>query len=422
MAKKKQVSQVKPRTTFPITIVQKDNQRKTLQNWRTAKEVAESLYNPTRKPLVDLYEDIILDTHLDSTLDKRLTAITNVSWSFQHDGLEVEEVKEQILNKHFFEELITYIIEAKFHGHSLIETDLRKGVIQLIPREHVIPEHQIVVTDPYITNEGVDYTKPPFNRTTFEVGNAKNLGKLYKVAPYVLLKRGDISDWATYCEVFGMPLRVGKYDPQMPGNEIAVKKSLAEMGANAWAAIPMGSEFEYIAESGKTGNDVYERFANFANSEISKCIVGQTMTAENGSSLSQSKVHMEVQQDIHQADRRFVEKILNEKFVPILRAQGFSFPEGAKFQAVDEEESLTKKERLEMDLRIHQEVANLPLDYFSEEYNVPIDKNAQPVQQQKQKESKGKETELADSFSTTVSLKPRTFYQAFLDFFRQAPK
>jgi phage gp29-like protein len=425
MAKKKQVQEVKPQVSFPITIVQKDNQRKSLQTWRSAKEAAESLYNPIRQPLVNLYADIIIDPHLDSVIDKRVTAITNISWSFQHDGEEIEEVTEKVLEKYFFEDLITFILESKFHGHSLIEIDLQNGKVLLVPREHVIPEFRIVVQDPFLTNEGIDYTKPPYNRTTIEVGKADDLGKLYKVAPYVLLKRGDISDWATYCEVFGQPLRVGKFDPNSPGNEGAVKKSLETAGANSWVALPIGSEFDYISDPGKTGNDTYERFANFADAAISKCIVGQTMTTEGGSSYSQSKVHMEVQQSIHQADRRFVEKILNEKFLPILKVQGFTFPDGAKFQAVDEEESQTKKERLEMDLRIHKEVANLPLSYFAEEYNVPIDKNAEPIQppeKKKEKEKEKEKEELADDPSGGIALKNRTLYQAFLDFFPQAPK
>jgi phage gp29-like protein len=379
MAKKTKAQTPQPRVSFPLVVLPKDNSKQTLPLYKMAKDAAESIYAPTRKPLYDLYREIVLDTHVSSVMDKRLMAITNVTWTLTVDGEPVEAAKD-FLKSSTFEKMLKWIIEAKLYGHSLIEFHSPTD-IELVPREYVSPIHQMVFPDPYQLSEGYDYTKPPFSNKVFEIGDKEDLGLLYKIAPYVLLKKGDISDWASYNEVFGSPLRVGKYDPNIPGNESAVANALKKMGNLAYAALPIGSDFNYV-ESSKagTGNTIYEQFADFCNKEISKCIVGQTMTSEDGGSLSQAKVHLEVQDQVNLSDRSSVEKSLNEDFLPILRNSGMPIPDKARFHVMEEDETLTKKERLEMDLLIHDKVGRLKKDYFQSEYNVEFDESAEPVE------------------------------------------
>lgn len=400
----------KPRVSFPLVILPKSNTRHSLPLYKMAKEAAESIYAPTRKPLYDLYDEITLDTHLSSVIDKRVLAITNVGWAFTVEGQPVEALSD-FLGSITFSKMLTHIIESRFYGHSLIEVlDIIGRDIELVPRPYVSPIHQMVIPDPFITTQGYDYSRPPFSNTCFEAGDPEDLGLLYKVAPYVIMKKADISDWASYNEVFGSPLRIGKYDPNIPGNEAAVAGSLGKMGNLAYAAIPIGSEFEFI-ESNKSGsgNTIYEQFANYCNKEISKAIVGQTMTTEDGGSLSQAKVHMEVQKDLNLADRSFVEKILNERFLPIL--QNFiSVPPGARFHVIEEDETLTKKERLEIDLKLHKEVAPIETEYFEKEYNVPF-----------QARTLSKEVTELRPLSEVEVRSGRSVKKNFFDFFRKAP-
>ena len=389
MAKTKKAGELKPRTSFPITILPRDNSKKTLPGWRMARDAAESIYWPQRKSLMDMYREITLDPHLTNEMDTRLRGVTNISWAFAKDGEPVPEV-EGLLKKRAFKKLLRHILESKLYGFSLIEClDLRKGNIELVPREYVLPEQSIVVTDPLMTTEGYDYTKAPFLNRVLPVGEPDDLGLLFKVAPYVILKKGDISDWATYCEVFGSPLRVGKYDPNMPGNEAQVANALKSMGANAWGAFPQGTDFEFVeSNKGGTGNTVYQSFAEFCNSEISKALVGQTMTSSDGSSEAQAKIHKEKLEEINRDDREFVMSVLNEDFIPILIAAGYNVPEGAEFTVMEEESTIPKSERLDMDLKIHREVRPLKEEYFTEEYNIEFDDSQPSRGQSAQQESK----------------------------------
>lgn len=375
---KTKAPELKPRVSFPITILPRDNQKKTLPGWRQARDAAESIYWPQRKTLHDMYREITLDPHLTNEMDTRLRGVTNVTWTFQLDGDPIPEL-ESFIKKRAFKKLIRHIIEARLYGFSLIEIiDIRQAIIELVPREHVLPEQNLVVADPYLASEGYDYTKPPFAGRVLAVGEPDDLGLLFKVAPYVILKKGDVSDWATYCEIFGSPLRVGKYDPTMPENQKQVENSLRQMGANAWGAFPIGTEFEYIdANKGGTGNTVYQSFAEFCNAEISKALVGQTMTSSDGSSEAQAKIHKEKLEEINRDDREFVMSVLNEDFIPLLIAAGYTVPEGAEFTVMEEESTIPKSERLEMDLKIHREVRPIKEDYFAEEYNIEFD-DSQP--------------------------------------------
>jgi hypothetical protein len=425
MAKKNNngIAKVVQPAMMPIVLQPRDLSSKTLDNWKNARAAAESIYNPIRKPLMDLYRDVVLDPHASSLADKRIMQITNISWTFSVDGKPYEPLAE-LTERYFFEQLIRFTLESKLWGSSLIEIDFRKQTCELVPREHVVGELGAVLPLPYSVSEGIDYTKPPYNRTTVFVGELWDLGLLYKVAPYVLLKKHDVSDWATFCEVFGMPSRVYYYDPNIPGNYDSVTSQAEQTGSNAWAVLPLGSDMKQESNTGKQGNDVYKMLADFCNAEMSKAIVGQTMTTENGSSRSQAEVHANVEDGINAADRRFVERTLNEKIIPLMRLQGFDIPEKGKFHAIDQEEELSKKDQLDMDLRIHKEVGALPQDYFAEKYNVTFDPNAKSPQEIEAEKLKV-ESKISKVAKTVATAKPlpkkaklKDRLNNFLDFFQ----
>jgi hypothetical protein len=417
------IAQIVAPTRLPIKIQPRDSTSKDLDSWKIARAAAESIYNPIRKPLIDLYRDIVLDTHLSSLIDKRVMQVTNISWTFSVDGEPYEPIAE-LANKYFFEQLIRFVVESKIWGASLIEVDFRKQTCELVPREHVVGEMSAVLPEPYNVSEYIDFTMAPYNRTTIFVGELWDLGVLYKTAPYVVLKKADVSDWATFCEVFGMPSRVYFFDPNIPGNYESVSKQADQTGSNAWAVMPIGSDMKQESNTGKQGNDVYKMLADFCNAEMSKAMVGQTMTTENGSSLSQAKVHADVEDGINAADRRFVERVMNEKVIPLMRLQGFDIPEKGKFHAIDEEEALSKKDQLEMDLRIHKEVGALRKEYFAEKYNADFDPNAKSPQKIETERLKA-ETKIAKVAKPIITTKPaikkaklKDFLQTFSDFFQ----
>lgn len=415
---------------FPMTVMPIDRNRRELQDWRRGMNAAESLTAPQRKTLYDLYANAVLDLHLTAVMGKRKLAVTNIDWSIvDKDGNVIEDLTKA-LDSTFFEDILNNILDARFYGFSLQQIDWINKIVELVPRAHVNPADKIVLANPLIWSQGIVYNEPPYTGMCLETGKPDDLGLLLKVTPFTILKRNDIADWAAFCELFGSPLRVVHYDPNTPGNRVEAEKAMQEMGAAGYIVLPDGSTIEFPQTNAQTGNETYDRFAEFCNKEISKGVVTQTMTTEDGASLSQSEVHMEAEERVNQSDIRYVRRLLNERLIPIMIAQGVSLPEGAHFQPIEEEQTLSKKDRLDMDLQIHREVGRIPKSYFVQEYNVEfVDAsddeklNSGTVQQpeptptkaQKKTATKGKEVKVNNSEFAG-------WFQNFIDFFAQAPR
>jgi hypothetical protein len=172
------------------------------------------------------------------------------------------------------------------------------------------------------------------------------------------------------------------------------------------------------SQGSKQGNDIYERLANFCNKEISVGILGQTMTLNLVVHILNQKFMPIQRMTSNASDRRFVERILNELIVPLLQKQGFDVPDGGSFHAADIEEELSSKDQLDMDLRIHKEVAPLPLEHFTEKYNVKFDlqakkekdKQKEQAQKQQQQPVKLSDVKRKINLADRVSFVPLRFF------------
>ncbi|MFO1351903.1 MAG: DUF935 domain-containing protein [Gammaproteobacteria bacterium] len=132
-----------------------------------------------------------------------------------------------------------------------------------------------------------------------------------------LCKAWSLKDWLAYADVFGMPLRLGRYEIGSSKEDIeALQRALQLLGADAAAVISRNMEVEIQAPpTGAGGDKLYAALAEFWDSQVSKAILGQTMTADNGSSLSQAQVHNDVRLDILKADARQLAGTLNRDLV-----------------------------------------------------------------------------------------------------------
>lgn len=114
----------------------------------------------------------------------------------------------------------------------------------MLPRQNVMPEKGIVQVNPYggKTDNQINYRQPPYANYIIEVGDAKNLGILAKAAPIVIYKRFNMADWSTRNELFGMPLREIRYDPNMPHSKTQAEQAVREMGSAGYIVLPEGAQ------------------------------------------------------------------------------------------------------------------------------------------------------------------------------------
>ena len=142
------------------------------------------------------------------------------------------------------------------------------------------------------------------------------LGRLCAIS--WLCKAWGVTDWVGYAEIHGQPWRVGKFHDRATDEQIArLRGALANLGTDASAVIPESMMIELVAApgGGQSGSDVYERLCRYLDQQVSKGVLGQTMTTDDGSSRSQAEVHDRVRQDIREDDARALAETLNRDLV-----------------------------------------------------------------------------------------------------------
>jgi phage gp29-like protein len=92
-------------------------------------------------------------------------------------------------------------------------------------------------------------------------------------------------------------------------------RAVTSIANDAAAIVPSGMEIEFHEVSGTQGAAVFGDLLEYIDKNVSKIIVGQTMTADDGSSLGQAKIHNEVRLDILRADCRQEAITLNRDLI-----------------------------------------------------------------------------------------------------------
>ncbi|MCX7100037.1 MAG: DUF935 family protein, partial [Methylobacter sp.] len=367
----------KPGATGSISITelvlkQPNRQNIDIKKWRSAIQSAESTTSPRRRDLLDLYDDLMLDGHVISVYDKRKRGIKGLPITFLKDGTPVDEVVN-FLDTQAFYEMLADLNDAKFYGHSLVQIDFTgdKLTYELIPRKHVKPESGIVTTNESDTT-GIDFRSEPEVNYILECGGKKNLGKLMPAAQYVIWKRGGFGDWAELAELFGRPLRKGKYNPNDTAGKAALLAMLESLGGAPYIAYPEGTEVDVDASGSNLTGDIYDKLKDACNAEISKIFLGSTLTTEAGTKGARSlgEVHERGEHDVFKDDRKDMLSLLNNIFLKLLEKHGFPVT-GGVFTYQDTEE-LSRKVQLDM-VKIIRNDLLVPVDdeYIYETFDIP---------------------------------------------------
>lgn len=143
-------------------------------------------------------------------------------------------------------------------------------------------------------------------------------GGLARLAAWAyLFKNYTLKDWVAFAEVFGMPMRVGKYGPSATEAEINIlKTAVANLGSDAAAVIPESMIIDFV-EAQKTGAvQVYKDLAEYLDNQVSKGVLGQTASSSGTpGKLGDEKLQSEVRDDIRDDDAGQLAQALNRDLV-----------------------------------------------------------------------------------------------------------
>jgi hypothetical protein len=301
----------------------------TLDTRRLAIDSAENPLRPDRRILYALYKNVMDDEHLSSVWDTLVLSVTGEPVVMRTAAGRIDEGEDMIrlFQKPWFWRWIRLALEAQLWGHSLIEVlpinkDGEVEDCELIPREHVKPEWGMVLIST-TDSTGPKWEDVAQSARLVSVGDRDSLGLLRKLSRAVILKNHSLSDWSRRNERFGMPF-TGLKTPSRDKKELDQKADmLTRLGSNGWAIMDIEDELTFHESSQAFAFQTYEKKVALMDGYISKLILGQTMSSDDGSSLAQAAVHKEVMDERKKAWMTWLQAEINMKLIPVLVRMGY---------------------------------------------------------------------------------------------------
>lgn len=131
-----------------------------------------------------------------------------------------------------------------------------------------------------------------------------------------LFKNFDLKAWVLFCEVYGHPLRLGKYDTNANDAEKAVLlRAVRDIAADHAAIVPQSMLVEFIDAKAQGNAAIFEKLAEYLDKQISKMVLGQTGTTDTGSRVGTANAHERVREDIESSDAVQLAASLNRDIV-----------------------------------------------------------------------------------------------------------
>ena len=287
---------------------------------------------------MELFEEIEgKDPHLFSQMQTRKNAVSGTDFEilpYSEDEMD-KQITEAISNILFdldIEDIFTDLLDAIGKGFAVSEIiwKYKNGMVvvdEIKSREQkkFFWDHEDkfkVMTIENPNGEELPLNKFIIHRYKARSGHPSKAGIMRVISWMYLFKNYTVKDWVAFAEVYGMPLRLGKYNAGASDDDKqALQLALVMLGSDAAGIVPEGTEIKFIEASKVSSLNVYESLANFCNKEMSKAILGQTLTTdigENGSRAA-ATVHDGVRHDLVESDcKALARTIRNDLIKPLV--------------------------------------------------------------------------------------------------------
>lgn len=294
---------------------------------------------------MELFEEMEeKDPHLFSQLQTRKNAVCGLDWeiiAYSEDSKDkeiAEFVKDTIKNIKDFDSSLLDLLDAIGKGVSFLEIKwkLSNGYLKVENLKYIHPKHIYwedeklkIITKGNLSgmyvNE-VQENKLIIHRYKARSGHESRAGLLRVVAWMYLFKNYTLKDWVTFIEKYGMPILLGEYDESSSEEDKGdLMEALINIGTDSAGIISRNTKVNVIDNDKKSSADIFENMARFCDEQISKAILGQTLTSDSGGSYAQAKTHNEVRRDLTSADCKALANTIKEYLIkPIV---GLNFGE-----------------------------------------------------------------------------------------------
>lgn len=277
------------------------------------------------------------DWHYAGVLGTRKRAVSGLAPTVEAASDAGADVKladaiRELIRQAAFGDMVDDALDAIGKGYSAIEIVWDRSGKTWTPTYHwrdprffrfdyVTQSELLLLSDDNIMGSAL----PPFkfiqHRPRLKSGVPVRGGLARLVSAAYMCKSYTLTDWLAFAEVFGMPLRIGRYDAGATPSDInTLITAVANIGTDAAAIIPksMDIQFAELPKTSDGGAAVYQNLADWLDRQVSKAILGQTMTTDaqsTGLNSNSAQVHNEVRTDILAADAKQLANTLNRDLV-----------------------------------------------------------------------------------------------------------
>ena len=342
-----------------IILRQQVRQREDVGDWRHALLLAESADHPDRTEIIKVFKDVDLDGHITGIVSSIKNKIKSKPFMIVNAQGELDEDKTALFEKEWFFKFIDFIVEAPFWGYSLVQLGNIKDDgfpdIEMIPREYVVPERELVKKDLF---EGTNrngqnaffYNELPLRDWFIFIGEKKDMGLFNKATPHALSKKNMFTEMWEYAELFGMPIRKGHTDLNDPERRKNMENMVRQMGSAPWAVLDKDDVIDFVERQSTDPSNVFIEPIKLSNEEISKAFAGQVATFDEKSFVGSAEVQERMFNEFIITFMRNTRFIINNQLITRMVfhrmiPSGFSF----KWKA-EEILSITERSKIITDL------------------------------------------------------------------------
>lgn len=202
-------------------------------------------------------------------------------------------------------------------------------------------------------------------------------GGLLRVSALSFLgKNLALKDWLIFAEVFGMPVRVARYDSSATAEEKQeMLRMLESLGSNAAGIFSRAVELQFVEAGQGKAPPPYEHLVDFLNREMSKAWLGQTLTTETpglGGSFGATRIHEEVRKDLRADDLlKEARTIRRQLLTPLTRLRfGADVPAPFLRRSIDQPRTATELAAL-LDTAVNRLGMRVPQRWAHEALAIP---------------------------------------------------
>ncbi|OHD07151.1 MAG: hypothetical protein A2Y41_07245 [Spirochaetes bacterium GWB1_36_13] len=337
---------------------------------------------------ISVYRDLSYDPHVEACMTSREAGVLQNEWivepvSNRGQNRKAVDFITEIFKNIDIERVFREILEAVYFGYAVLEKKYKRDGGSIV-FEDIVGKPQewfrfdtegrlrFLSKSNMLEGEIVDMQKVELVRYRSSYRNPYGERKLARIFWTVAMKKGGMKWWLQFAEKYGsvfMYARVSGTTEDIDKKKYNTLQMLDDMVNSAVGVFGVGDEIETL-NFDRSGNAVFQDLIAFCNAEISKAILGQTLTTQTDGktgTYAQAKVHQEVRKEILDADKKMVTAVMNRLIWDIL-SKNFNLSEYPVFTFYEEED--IQNDRAERDTKLKQVGVSFTKQYFIENYNM----------------------------------------------------